>query len=185
MPLRPVIILATAAAARVAGPNAKEAPVAQCDVALQVTKDLTSRDYGKPVVFGVGDPTFVHVDPAVLTSGWKADVSPPPTDLAAQFVSGIRNSVPRCSSVRKWLADHRIRFGKGAVKAIVAGAVDEEYPAGIFTVSLPIISADGQTSLVYTDDVWGEEGGGGFVRLYRRQADGTWKSAAIQRLWIS
>lgn len=179
------MLLATAAAVAGLAPKPNEAPAALCDVALQATRDITTRNYGKPVVFAIDDRQFVHIDPAVLATSWTADVPPQLPDLAARLASGIRNSVPRCSSVRKWLTGHRIGFGKAAVNGIVARAVDEIYPAGIFTVSLPVMSADAQSALIYTDDAWGEEGGGGFVHLYSRQADGTWKLAATQRLWIS
>jgi hypothetical protein len=166
---------------------------AQCRVSLQVVKDLASKDYSKPIVFAESDPTDLDLNPARLANGWtkfeggKAiEVHAPPTDVTAEFMKGIRDAVSRCSSVRSWLSRHKIPHGGAAVEAVVARAnEDDELPAGIFTVSLPAISADGQTALVYTSDTGGGEAGGGFALLYHRQADGTWKSEAQLRLWTS
>jgi hypothetical protein len=87
--------------------------------------------------------------------------------------------------VRHWLTQHRIKYGAAAVHAVTARSTDDELPAGIFTVSLPVVSDDGEVALLYSSDVWGVLAGGGAVQLYRRQADGTWKLIANRRLWVS
>jgi hypothetical protein len=184
--------LVAASARGTTEPTPKIATVAECEIALQVVKDVSAHDYGKPIVFDTSDPTYLRLQAESLATGWTrpeagktVEVAAPPMQVAAEFVSGVRDSVSRCSSVRKWLIKHRIRYGRAAVKAVVARAVDDELPAGLFTVSLPTVSSDGQTALVYTSDAWGGEAGGGFAHLYRRQPDGTWKSEAVKRLWIS
>ena len=184
--------LAGAAALGTVEPTPGIVTVTECELALQAVKDVSSQDYGKPIVFDTSDPTYLHVNAESLATGWtrfeadkKIEVASPPTEVATDFAKGLRDSVSRCSSVRRWLSKHRIRYGRAAVKAVVARAVDDELPAGLFTVSLPIISHDGETALVYTSDTWGGEAGGGFAHLYRRRPDGSWKSEAVRRLWTS
>jgi hypothetical protein len=187
-----ILLLAAASVLETAEPIRTIGTAAECELALQVVKDVSSQDYGKPIVFDTTDPTFPPFDAETLATGWtrfegdkKIEVASPPTEVAIRFVGGLRDSVSRCSSVRRWLTQHRIRYGRAAVKAVVARAVDDELPAGLFAVSLPIISHDGQTALVYTSDTWGGEAGGGFAHLYRRRSDGSWRPDAVRRLWIS
>lgn len=189
-PLLPLLAL-SAAAAQVE-PISNQPTNTQCEVALQVVRDLASHDYGKALIFDSTDPRPTGLDAAALTEGWTTadagattEADPPSRQLVDDFVSDVHNSIPRCSSVRRWLAKHRLRYGRAAVKAVVAHAVDDELPAGILVVSLSSVSSDAQTALVYTSDTWGGEAAGGFVRLYRRQRDGSWKSVSVRRLWIS
>lgn len=189
----PLIALATVAGPGQAAP--KGGTAAQCEIALQVMKDITAHEYGKPMVFDTHrTDLLVQVDAEALAKGWTkfvdgktVEVASPPTQVAAEFLNGgfRKNSVSSCFSVRKWLTEHQIRYGRAAVRSVSARAIDDELPAGIFTVSLPVVSNDGQVALVYTSDVWGGEAGGGAVELYRRQDDGTWKFVADRRLWIS
>jgi hypothetical protein len=151
--------LAAATALGTAEPTSTVGTVAKCEIALQVVKDLSSQDYGKPIVFDTSDPTYLHLDADILTKGWTRleagrtiEVASPPMQVADEFVSGIRDSVSRCLSVRRWLINHRLRYGRAVVKGVLHRAVDDELPAGLFTVSLPTISSDGQTALVYTSD---------------------------------
>lgn len=164
---------------------------AQCELALQITRERASHDYGKPVVFATSPPNDFHVSAEALSGRWtnyvsgnSLDVTPPPAALVEQFASSRRNAVSVCVSVRKWLAHHRVGFGKVAVKSVRVNA-DDELSAGILTVGLPVVSDDGQTALVYLDSVWGGEAGGGHVYLYRRRERGIWEMVGQQELWIS
>ena len=165
-----------------------------CELALQVARHVTAHDYGKPVVFDDGDKksTQAWINARALASGWTTtvegrtiEVAPPPEEVATKFVDGVRNAVPRCLSIRDWLKSRKIAFGKRAVSSVYARSVNDELPAGVFTVGLPAISSDGDVAVVYTSDTWGGEAGGGFAHLYRRQADGSWMLVTVRRLWIS
>jgi hypothetical protein len=187
-----MMLLTAVTVAGAAAPTAKQGAAAQCEVALETVRELSSHDYGKPIVFEVLDGKYMDLEAGVLAKGWSTsqagkmtEILPPSPELAAEFVGTARNAVPRCPAVRAWLTKHRVRYGRAAVKDVVRRAVNDELPAGLFTVSLPSISGDGRTALVYTSDVWGGEAGGGFAHLYRRQPDGSWKSVAVRRLWIS
>jgi hypothetical protein len=99
--------LAAVVALGTAEPSSTVATVAECEIALQVVKDLSAHDYGKPIVFDTSDPTYPHLDAERLAKGWTrfeggktVEVASPPMQVAAEFVSGIRDSVSRCSSVR-------------------------------------------------------------------------------------
>ena len=190
------ILVAFATAGVPAAAAAKVVTATQCELALQVIRDVTSHHYGRPLVFetATSDVFVGQIDADALAKGWtkyvdgnSVDIASLPRQLAAEFLDrGLRtNSVSSCPSVRNWLTHHRIKYGIAAVHAVTARSIDDELPAGIFTVSLPVVSDDGQLALVYTSDVWGGLAGGGAIQLYRRQADGTWKFITDRRLWVS
>jgi hypothetical protein len=183
----PLPILLGASLSEAAAPSAQQGTAIECAVALQVIEDGTPSYRGDTVVFSTKDDRNSIPKAEFLRQGWTRNddgksisVDPPPPEVVDEFVRGVRNSIPRCSSVRKWLTVHKIRYGRAAIDALAAQAVDDELPGYILTVSLPTVSSDGQVALIYTANQ-----GAGFAHIYRRQDDGTWKHVASHMLWIS
>jgi hypothetical protein len=66
----PLAIPLVATLAEAAAAISRPSTATECAVALQVMKDETSRDYGKPVVLSTVDPTYLQLKAESLAQGW-------------------------------------------------------------------------------------------------------------------
>ena len=144
----------------------------------------------RPTVFGTYDEPFMT---PINGFGWYAadgdqskTVAPPPVELVRQLEKlGNRNAIARCTTVRDLLDQHRIRYGQKATAAVNRESPDGLWNAANFTVSLPVISADGKLALLASSQVAGPSSGNGFLELLERQADGKWKMVATSVIWVA
>jgi hypothetical protein len=179
-----------------ANPRAKLGTSLQCDIAIQTAKAIIDNRGGKPVVFDDADESSMIVGGSAksLATSWsryengkEIPVPNPPLSLAEDFFkSGGQNALPACSSMARMLRQRHVRFGPREVRSVVAHANrDDEYPAYIYAVGLPVISKDGALALLYESNAEGGLAGGARVDMLKKQPDGTWKVIATQGLWIS
>ena len=191
--LRPIVILpvilCAACGNTVAPPRPNSASVA-CEAASAYANIVITKSNGKPVVFASDDQPFNG--PIVGGEWWKMEAELPLSAAVAPaaLVKGLeaqgnRNAVSRCASVRKLLESHHIGYGSKAVNAVSSPDPSEQFKASIQTVSMPIVSADGQRAVLASSQVSGALAGGGFLQLLERQADGNWKVIAFSPLWIA
>ena len=169
--------------------NVKSAAL-QCEVAAAYAAVIVARMKDRPTVFGTYDEPFMT---PINGFGWYAadgdqskTVAPPPVELVRQLEKlGNRNAIARCTTVRDLLDQHRIRYGQKATAAVNRESPDGLWNAANFTVSLPVISADGRLALLASSQVAGPSSGNGFLELLERQADGKWKMVATSVIWVA
>ena len=183
------IMLSAACGNTVAPPRANSASVA-CEAAAAYAMIVITKSKGKRIVFTSDDQPFNG--PIVGGEWWKMKGERPLSAAAAPAAlvkrledQGNRNAVSRCASVRKLLEGHHIRYGSKAVDAVSSPDPSELFSASIQTVSMPIVSADGQRAVLASSGVSGALAGSGFLQLLERQADGNWEVIAFSPLWIA
>ena len=80
----------------------------------------------------------------------------------------------------------RIGYGAQAVAAVLPrNPNDENFGAGIFSVSLPILSDDGSRAVLISTFQYGRLDGGGGIVMLERQPDGKWQQSDVISLWVS
>ena len=183
------VVLSAACGHSVAPPRPDSASVA-CDAAAAYAKIVIANSKGKPVVFTSEDQPFSGS--IVGGEWWKMEgdrplsVAAPPAALVKRLEDqGNRNAVSRCASVRKLLEGQHIGYGSKAVDAVSSPNPPEMFKASIQTVSIPIVSADGQRAVLASSGVSGALAGGGFLQLLGRQANGNWEVIAFSPLWVA
>lgn len=157
-----------------------------CTVAVRFTESWLRERGGKPVILS-DEPESALPRPGA--GGWwmpagGAGEAPSPALLNATLSKD--SALARCPALRAYLEHARIPHGAGAVRAAVAGlGAEDSYPAAIFSLTLPSVSADGTEALVATGLMLGPEAGGGELLLLRRRPDGGWRAVSSQPSWIS
>ncbi len=164
-----------------------EGGAAACAVATSVMETLVAEQNSRPFVFQDQESSS---RPA-LTGVSEALPRDPEMNKWLHLVqrleeSSDRNAVARCSSVRTMLDRHRIGYGSRAVAAVLPrNPEEEEFGATIYSISLPLLSADGQRAVLEHSARNGRLDGGGSILLLERQPDGKWKQSNFIPTWVS
>lgn len=110
---------------------------------------------------------------------------------SSQLLSGLtegykKNLVSHCPVLVQRIKKAGTKVGGAAVDAI-ANSEDASglYPAEIVSLSLPVVSKDGQSAVMIVDSVVGSEAGGGAIYYLRRGVDGDWQVVDWWGTWIS
>jgi hypothetical protein len=146
---------------------------AGCDVAVADFERILALHRDEPIV--VQSDTNRSLDSAdrVLNKGWRK--AKPSRALAEKFAKAPPGDVLNaCPSVRRLLTERKVAFGSEAARA----AASSEPPREIspisshlyLSMSLPVVSDDGQEALVVT-----ESAGGASIAYFRRDDGGHWR----------
>jgi hypothetical protein len=164
------------------------ASAAQCDTAWFYAQRVMAEVGRRPLVFGFERFFFAQL-PAETARWYRPQDGPaiaataPPAALVQASTS--ENAVRLCPSFRKRLAARHVRFGEAAVQWAARRRPNGSYRAGIVTISLPAVSADGRQAVLGVSTVFAPLGGGAsLVHLTRNEA-GAWEVAGSIGLWVS
>ncbi|HEY3812892.1 MAG TPA: hypothetical protein VGL66_06675 [Caulobacteraceae bacterium] len=169
-----VAAMATAGATTVQAAPPSDA--AACAAALDVVKaDVEDHKSPRPwAVFGHAGSRDDGLTAAALRKAMKKD--PPSADLATKFVSqDARDWTWVCSDVIAYLSSNRIAHNQMDLTQTILDAPE------IFSLSLPVLSADGKEALADIAQSRGAHarGGGGDMRGWvvhlRKDAQGRWR----------
>lgn len=109
----------------------------------------------------------------------------PTRGMMSEFINGNYtrySAVVNCLSVRTFLKNRRVRFGKAEVmKAIDA----KDQDILIVDVSLAALDSTGQHALVTRGQSGAFGGGGGWVLALVRDSAGHWQEAHVAPTWMS
>lgn len=159
-----------------------------CTIAVRFTEAWLGERGGGPVVISDAPES---APPRPVPGAWRSPSgapgeAPSSSMMAAAATLSADSAVARCPALRAYLERARIPYGASAVKAVAEGrAPGDSYPAEIFSLSLPSVSADGTEALVATGTVLGPEAGSGAILLLKQQSGGSWRVVSIQPSWIS
>jgi hypothetical protein len=165
---------------------APPASIPQCEAAWVYARMMVAELHGHRVVFDTH--SFAGAQITVEPQGWYvphvgSEAPAPPADLIGRWPA--RNALRACPSLPQRLASLHIRYGDAAVRWALRQRRDGSYRAVIFTISLPLVSQDGQHAVVETSMASAPLGGGGTLVHLVRDSTGNWHSAGWKGLWIS
>lgn len=175
--------------------SAKNAPKADqlavaCNVAVAYAETVIANEKDRPIVFTMAEEPFIL--PAEFRQWWTADqdsprrAKPPPIALIRRLQKRqIGNAVARCPSVRRLLESRRIKYGSKAVDAVTTSDPSEAFKAAVYTVSVPVVSADGKKAVLVASSVSGPMAAGAFLQLVERRSDDRWTVVASSLLTVS
>lgn len=89
--------------------------------------------------------------------------------------------IDRCPSLKTWLSKNAVIFSDPEIDRL---ARKEPWPVSVLTMSVPAISEDGSTAMLFASEYWGGLGGGTDMVVYRKQA-GAWVLQRRVQLSIS
>ena len=174
---------AAAVAAAAIGGAAQAAPndSAACAAALDVVKgQLVPRKDARPwAVIGSAGSRDDGLTAQALRKGLRAD--PPSQALAARFVGqNERDPLEACPEVLGLLERRHVVHDQAVIDQILAKAGKDAklYPIRIFSLSLPVIGADGRDALTDTGETGGADRVRGWVVHLRKDAKGHWREVA-------
>jgi len=154
-----------------------------CAVAIVHATNF-KRDEVRPVAVRTrapsNGPTIEEVDAILLeTPQTRKDPVLPLFRKAAK----TRNVsvVDRCPSLKIWLSKNAVIHSDPEIDRLVR---KEPWPVSVLTMSLPAISDDGSTAMLYASEYWGGLGGGTDLVIYRKES-GAWVLKRRDQLSIS
>ncbi|KPL69547.1 hypothetical protein SZ64_16470 [Erythrobacter sp. SG61-1L] len=150
--------------------------VAACDIALDYAGRFKAEweEQGRPIAVSDGDGTMVPA-PQKLEQiladnpALKGDPEVALTLAAADLRN--RSVVEECRDLRGWLRAFNIVHDD---KQIAELTLKKEWPVAILSMSLPAISEDGSTALLYVSEYSGPLAGATMAVTYKRNASGKW-----------
>ena len=158
-----------------------------CSVAAAYVVTVIAEAKNRPVVFTRHDKPST----SAITGGrwWKTDgtrLVRPPAALIRRFEDQVnRNAVGRCPSVRRLLDSRRVGYGQKAVDAVYSPDPSILFKARVYTISVPVVSADGKKAILYSSGVSGLMATGAYLELLERQPNGKWTVVANSALTVS
>ena len=179
--------------ATVAGATAAQAApspdAAACAAALDVvtTRVADHKDPTPWAVVGTSGSRDDGLTASSVRKGMKKD--PPSPALAAKFVGrNARDPIESCPDVRGFLERNGIVHDQPAIDQILAKAgkgAASSFPLQIFSLSLPVLGADGRDALTDTGFVANVMGGSGEVIHLRKGAHGHWRRTDAFTSWVN
>jgi hypothetical protein len=79
--------------------------------------------------------------------------------------------VARCSHLREWLTRADVLTDDRRIKQLTRG---DDWPIAVLSMSMPGVSADGSTALLFVSEYWGPLGGNVDAVIYKKDGDGSW-----------
>ncbi|ALH82273.1 hypothetical protein [Sphingopyxis macrogoltabida] len=89
--------------------------------------------------------------------------------------------VDRCPSLKIWLSNSNVISSNSEIDRLTR---KEPWPVAVLTMSLPAVSDDASTALIYVSEDWGGLAGGTYAVTYRKEA-GKWIEREREQLSIS
>lgn len=111
---------------------------------------------------------------------WRDDPELP-LMMAAADVRNV-NVVEQCSLVQVWLRNNNVLHDDQQIKKI---SRQEYWPVDVLSMSVPAISQDGSTALIYTSEFSGQLGGATYAVTFGKSANGRWSIWKKETLSIS
>lgn len=159
-----------------------------CDVASAFTEMVAADMSERQTVFS-DEPLDLtqHISDSVANaSDQPTAAARPPAALMAHFrQQGATNALTACAPVRALLQNQRIRFGRQATQQGLRQDANGVFASSIVSVSVPVVSADGQQALIGSTIASGTLDGAGLLFLLEKQPNGRWQVVAEYQLYVS
>jgi len=99
----------------------------------------------------------------------------------------LKNAVTVCPSLQQFLRKNSVMIGQNAIERVIAQKDGEtnQYPRSIAAQSMPVLSDDGQSAMMFASRVYAGLAGGGLIIKIERRPSGEWQPTRAQVVWIS
>ena len=157
---------------------------AQCDVALSYIK-TTKPVSEKPIFYSEEPERVAKLEDIINFLAQKPELVNDPDIAVArkQAKAGGRSPVNECATAKVWLDKNGIRRGKvGPWEDLDR---NDEYPAEIIRMSIPVFSDDGSMAYMNVSHYFGPLGGGGMALIFRKSRSGSWEVVSKIGTYIS
>ncbi|WP_237452181.1 hypothetical protein [Qipengyuania algicida] len=180
--LTAIIIVACAACS--ADDASPAVPEAACGIALDYAKAFKSKSSRQIAIWQRPEPRSPLPQKVQLFLRQNPRFKNDPTLPLILESSDIRNVsvVEQCPSLKSWLNETSVLHDDHRINAIT---LLSQWPVNLLAMSVPVLSKDGSTALMYTSESSGPLAAGHFAITYKKTAKDRWVLLTKEALAIS
>ncbi len=163
---------------------------AACQAATDYVTDVLARSRKRPVIFSTAIHPYFRLRSIAIH--WTGP-GPPAAGAERALRQLVRrwsrprnlDAIAHCPRLRRFLESGHVAFSSEAVETAVRGQSNGLFAATIESLTLPMVSDDGDFAMLIAGSQAGGEAGGGRLVMLERQLGGAWKVIGDSGLWIS